>query len=126
MRSSLRAVVLFVSSLTAVVACSETSSPKAGGPANIDAGANDFDAGGPSEVVDAAPRPDADVADADGGLLQPTKKTAVAAAIGGVTRTLHRAQFGVTKDGASETLHIEAHEGGVASCPETGTPERTL
>jgi hypothetical protein len=43
-----------------------------------------------------------------------------------VARTLDRAQFGRTKEGATSTLYIEAHEGGVAECPEKETPKRTL
>lgn len=66
--------------------------------------------------------PDAGSSDAP----KPTKKTTAVVDINGVKRTLERGQFGTTKDGADETLYVEAHEGGVEACPETETPKRTM
>jgi hypothetical protein len=58
----------------------------------------------------------------------PTQTTSVDVAIGGVSRTLERAQFGRSKSDAGETLYIEAHEGGDPACPTeaTPTPKRTV
>ncbi|MDF2698219.1 MAG: hypothetical protein K0S65_6602 [Labilithrix sp.] len=71
---------------------------------------------------------DAAVVTPDAGTDAPaaTKKTSVEASMNDVARTLDRAQFGLTKEGATSTLYIEAHEGGVAECPEKETPKRTL
>jgi hypothetical protein len=96
----------------ALVACSSTSTPPAAGqPAGeqADAGAAHGDDGGAAD---------------SGAVLAPTGTTSVEVSLGGVVRTLGRAQFGVTrKDGS---LYLEAYEGGEAACPETVTPKRTL
>jgi hypothetical protein len=57
--------------------------------------------------------------------LTPIRKTNAVVSMGGVTRTLERAQFGLDADG---TLHIEAHEGGDPKCPDqtSPSPKRTL
>jgi hypothetical protein len=110
---SLVATALVVS--LAVVACSEervspSSSIDAGGGTGADGGVG----------------ADAGAADGGKGSLSATKTTSTEAILNDVTRTLDRAQFGVTKQGASETFYVEAHEGGVAECPEKETPKRTL
>jgi len=101
------------------VACSEdepsgSSSSSSGGA--IDGGSVITDAGEATEGQGAT--------DAGDGSSSSPKTTSVEATINDVTRTLERAQFGVTK--ASDTLYVEAHEGGVAECPEKETPKRTL
>jgi hypothetical protein len=49
-----------------------------------------------------------------------TGDTSVEATIGGVTRTLDRAQFGTeTDDAGKPRAHVEAHLGGDPACPST-------
>jgi hypothetical protein len=71
---------------------------------------------------------DAGAGEKDGSLPVPPETTSVDVVIGGVSRTLERAQFGRSKDDAGETLYIEAHEGGDPACPteSTPTPKRTV
>ena len=114
MRTTL-APLLAVALLASALACS-TEDAATPSPAGGDAGGAtlDGDAGGSGD------------GDAGPDATSPTRTTHVEAKINDVSRTLERAQFGVTKEGASETLHLEAHEGGVAECPEKETPKRTL
>lgn len=109
-------VLLGSSVLAASAACSDSSSDK---PATaIDAGP-EIDAGSEEERDGGAPEKDA-------GGLEPMGETALEAVINGVSRPLDRAQFGVTTAPSGKTYYLEAHEGGVAACPETETPDRTL
>jgi hypothetical protein len=117
-------VTIAVASLvaSAVGACTSSSDPAGAGTADAGDGAT-----APSETgapEDAAP-PDAAQADAPAS----TKQTNVVADIGGVSRTLARAQFGTSKsDSGKPTLHVEAHEGGDPACPNENSPatDRTL
>lgn len=111
-------VTSFAVSLVLVGACSDdlpsgSSSSSSGGSGGApEGGAVVTEAGGAAE--DAGETADA----------APAKQTSLAATINDVVRTLDRAQFGVTK--ADDTLYLEAHEGGVAECPEKETPKRTV
>lgn len=87
------------------------AAPPDGGASESGAGGDDGDDGD----AGAEPRP-----------LAPMKSTRAEANINGVSRTLDRAEFGVTKEAGGETLYVEAHEGGMAACPESVTPKRTL
>lgn len=89
--------------------------------------------GGGSSKAEAPDAPDASVvadagdaaADGDAGAPAP-EGTALVATFNGETRPLTRAQFGTTA--RTDTLHVEAHEGGSAACPDEGspTPDRTF
>ncbi len=115
-------LAVVAASLIVVAACSSEGSPS--GTTSSSSGG---ESGGPDSGL-VVPAEDAgageDAGEADSGGPIPTKKTSLEATINGVVRTLDRAQFGVTK--ADGTLYLEAHEGGVAECPETKTPKRTL
>lgn len=109
---------LVAGSLALVMACSDDDR-SAGSSGAPDSG---VDAGGGEKTNDDA---GADASDARVFTPPaPTAETSVEATINGVVRTLHRAQFGITK--ADGTLYIEAYEGGVPACPEEETPKRTL
>ncbi|MBX3262789.1 MAG: hypothetical protein KF782_24130 [Labilithrix sp.] len=114
MRTSL-ACLLSAASLAFVLACSteDATTP----PAAADDG----------EVEDGE---DAAAGDDDGGTspgdAAPARGTRVEATINEVSRALDRAQYGLTEEGETETLYLEAHEGGVEECPEKETPKRTL
>ncbi|MBX3222375.1 MAG: hypothetical protein KF795_17780 [Labilithrix sp.] len=112
------ALLITALSLALVVACSTDEA------APTPTSGDESDAGGVvgEESTDAG----AGDAEASVDVPAPEKATRVEAKINDVSRTLERAQFGVTKEGASETLYFEAHEGGVEACPETETPKRTL
>ena len=110
--------VFMVFAASAVLACSGTEPAPSSPAASTDAGAT-----APSGDAGAGEQ---DAAEAGGAIPSPTKKTDLEATINAVTRTLDRAQYGTTTEGASETLYLEAHEGGVAECPEKETPKRTL
>lgn len=119
MRSSFALAVAFFASLL-TVACSDeqrSATPLPGAPSH---------AGDAGPVVSGDAGAGGDGADALQVGPAPTNKTSLDATIRGVARTLDRAQFGVTKERAGETLYLEAHEGGVAECPEKVTPNRTL
>jgi hypothetical protein len=112
--------VLSAASLAVVVACSDET-PSAAPSSNVgggDASTAPAEDAGDSTTTDAA----------DGGKSGPvpTNETSVEATINDVSRTLGRAQFGVTKDPKGDTLYFEAHEGGVEECPEAQTPKRTI
>jgi hypothetical protein len=112
--------VLCSASLAVAVACSGAEA--VGSPSGADAGAENGADGG-----DGAEPPDTgDAADAEEAGEPRRKTTSVEAKINDVSRTLDRAQFGLTKAGSAETLWVEAHEGGIAECPEKQTPKRTL
>ncbi len=106
--------------LAVVVACSEDP-PPAGSSSSSGGSSGAPDAGA---LVEEDAGSDEDAAEAGGSVPTPTKKTSVEATINQVVRTLDRSQYGVTK--ATDTLYLEAHEGGVAECPEKETPKRTL
>ncbi len=103
------------------VACDDDAaiSPVTGSPAGEDGGASEEDAEVPPEKTD---EDAGSQADAEAGTGAKTTSTEVI--IGGVARTLVRAQFGITKK--DDTFYVEAHEGGVMECPEKETPKRTL
>ena len=105
--------------LAVVVACSDD--PPAGGGSTSSSGGSSggLDAGGTSNE-DASVGEDAGTSSGS----TPTKATSVEVKLNDVVRTIHRAQFGITK--ADDTLYVEAHEGGVEACPEEETPNRTL
>ena len=108
-------VIVVASSVVAACAADKTASgvdQGTGVDSGVEAGVEGANDASPSEVETGA------------SVLTPTKATSAQVVINGVTRTLERAQFGVTKSDGS--LYIEAHEGGVAACPETETPKRTL
>lgn len=103
-----------------VFGCSDETSPVVTSPdGGAGEGSTNADGGGGGDGDDAA-------SEAATEPLTPTKSTKAEAKINDVSRTLDRAQFGVTKEAGGETLYIEAHEGGVAACPESETPKRTL
>ncbi len=100
-----------------VFGCSDEASSVAPSPdGGAGEGNTNADGGGGADAASAAAT----------GPLTPTKATNVETKINGVSRTLDRAQFGVTKEASGETLYLEAHEGGVPACPESETPKRTL
>jgi hypothetical protein len=111
--------VLLAASFLVVPACSDDPPAEGGGGLGGDASATTQPDGSDGDDANAA-------ADAGPDALAPTKSTSAVATLNGVERTLDRAQFGLTKDGTSSTLYVEAHEGGVAECPEKETPKRTL
>jgi hypothetical protein len=96
------------------VACSDpssASSPSGGGGSSSSSSSSSGSSTGDDGGNDASATTDA---------LAPTGKTSVSAKIGGVTRTLVRAQFGTETDDAGEPLaHVEAHLGGDPACPSS-------
>jgi hypothetical protein len=56
------------------------------------------------------------------------KPTAIDARLGGVTRSLDRAQFGNESEDGGNRVRLEAHAGGDPACPtpSSPTPDRTL
>lgn len=76
----------------------------------------------PTDASAPGPAEDAGSADARATTDAPasTGDTSIDAKIGGVTKTLDRAQFGTETDDAGEPrAHVEAHLGGDAACPST-------
>lgn len=108
--------LLAVGLVLTLAACSSSSASPAP-PSGSGQDAGEGDAG-------EAPVGDGDAGGDAADALSPTKTTSANVTLGGVSRTLERAQFGVTKK--DDTLYVEAYEGGVQACPETETPKRTL
>lgn len=99
--------------LFATAACSDeskTATPSASSDAGTDRASSPPDDG--QDAGDGGAAPDAPVA---------TKTTAITADIGGVSRSLTRAHFGILKNGDQRKFHVEAYEGG-EGCPEENSP----
>lgn len=122
--TSFVAIVSLVSLVSLVAACSDDE-PNVPPPdtTTFEAGTSDA-AEYPDDAGSGSSDAEKDSAN-DASILEPTKRTTLEALVGGVSRTLDRAQFG-TNDDATTTLHLEAHEGGAAGCPETEQTARTL
>jgi hypothetical protein len=77
-------------------------------------------ASGPDASTSAEDDAAAGDAEAKADAPSPSGETAVDAALGGVTHTLDRAQFGTETDGAGKPrAHVEAHLGGDPACPSS-------
>lgn len=100
--------------VAAFVACGDDTTTSA--PAMADGGSSSSSSSGGGDD-DAGT---ADDSSTGGDALAPNGKTSVDTAMGGVMRTLVRAQFGTeTDDAGKPRAHVEAHLGGDPACPST-------
>jgi hypothetical protein len=124
MRLSPWLCTLSAAAVTIAVACTSTESstsdpgPSAGADAGGRRGAETSREGG---TIELDPSDSADASDAPVAPT-PTRKTTLESSMGGVVRTLVRAQFGSDRSDAGATIYLEAHLGGDPACPTETSP----